>query len=100
MTLPQMNSSTGSTSSEDWLRASVQQFFSALNWEDHSPELQEIKLTALNETAVPLSLTLSVSQFFAAINWSGTTIAAPVPIQPPVPPPTDDLTLDDFSSLF
>lgn len=96
----QTNGSTEVAPSQDWLRSSVQQFFSGFNWDDHSPELQEIKLTALNDTAAPLSLTLSVSQFFAAMNWSGTTIAAPVPTQQPVAPPADDLTLDDFSSLF
>lgn len=95
----QNNGSTGS-SPDAWLRSSVQQFFTAINWDDQPLESQTSKATLFDNSDAPLSLTLSVSQFFAAINWSGTTIAASAPPQSVTPPPADDLTLDDFSSLF
>lgn len=97
VTLAQKNRSAESPS---WLRSSVLQFFAAINWDDHPLETQPVKLTALADSDAPLSLALSVSQFFTAINWDGTTIAAPTPSQDPTPPPANDLTLDDFSSLF
>jgi hypothetical protein len=87
-------------SSRSWQRSTVQTFFANFNWENHPPEVQEIKLQA-QTTQSPLSLTLSVSQFFAAINWDGNTIAAaPDTGLVALPPEADDLTLDDFSSLF
>ncbi|HEY9750350.1 MAG TPA: hypothetical protein V6C63_16825 [Allocoleopsis sp.] len=85
-----------------WLQSSVQAFFTSFNWEDQSPEVQELKLQALQGSNAPLSLTLSVHQFFGAINWEGAAAAAPVAVTTS-PPPTaiaNDLTLDDFSSLF
>jgi hypothetical protein len=85
-----------------WLQSSVREFFSACNWEDQPPEVQELKLTALQGSTEPLSLTLSVRQFFGAIAWDGNAVAAPPPAESPssASAPVDEFTLDDFSSLF
>jgi hypothetical protein len=102
--LPQKNCSKAIATKDSWLTTSVQTFFSGFNWENAPPEIQEIQQTAsVQATSGPLSLSLSVGQFFAAINWHGSEIAAPVAVeQPSIPQPAanDDLTLDDFSSLF
>jgi hypothetical protein len=98
LTPPQKNGSTPHAPSEAWLQASVQSFFASLNWDDNPPEVQQVRLATSNS---PLDLTLSVSQFFTAVNWDGSAIAAPTPIQAPISAPkANDLTLDDFSSLF
>ncbi|MBD2095347.1 hypothetical protein H6F90_09275 [Trichocoleus sp. FACHB-591] len=89
--------------SKSWLQSSVQAFFTGFNWEDQSAEVQELKLQGLQGTNTPLSLTLSVNQFFGAINWEGVAAAAPVAVLAPTSQPVsvaNDLTLDDFSSLF
>jgi hypothetical protein len=103
-TLTQNNGSKTTSKKDSWLTASVQTFFSGFNWEDAPPEVQEIQQTSAGQAITgPLSLTLSVSQFFAAINWDGAEIAAPVVIEQPAipqPPASEELTLDDFSSLF
>ena len=88
---------------QSWLQSSVQTFFTGFNWEDHSPEVQELKLQSLQGSNTPLSLTLSVNQFFGAINWEGVAAAAPVAVPASTSQPVsvaNDLTLDDFSSLF
>lgn len=87
---------------QPWLQSSVQTFFTGFNWENQSPEVQELKLQALQGSNTPLSLTLSVNQFFGAINWEGVAAAAPVVLTPPTSSVAvaNDLTLDDFSSLF
>lgn len=88
------------------LRQSVQSFFSQVNWDDHSPEVQEVRQTIATPNLGPISLTMSVSQFFAIVNWEGTEIAAPgLALEPftltsPETSPTDSLTLDDFFNLF
>ncbi len=85
-----------------WLQSSVQAFFTAVNWEDQPLEVQELKLTALQESGQPtLSLYMSVNRFFAAVNWDGSAIAAdPVLPELAAPQPQDSFTLDDFSGLF
>jgi len=97
MTLSTTNSSK--TTAESWLTSSVQAFFTGINWQDRSPAVQEIRLT-LQEAAELPNLTMSVNQFFAAINWENAAIAASpsVPASSTVAP--DELTLDDFSSMF
>lgn len=103
MTLPQTNGSRTVKSEAAWLTSSVQAFFSGVNWDDHSPEVQEAVRSSSHGSNTPLSLTLSVSQFFAAVNWDGVEIAAaPAAAAESAAPakPADDLTLDDFSSLF
>lgn len=85
-----------------WLQSSVQTFFTGFNWDNQSPEVQELKLQSLQGNNTPLSMTLNVNQFFGAINWEGAAAAAPVAVTTSAPPvaPANDLTLDDFSSLF
>lgn len=99
--LPHKNGSAAVAPADSWLLASVQKFFTGINWEDNPPEVQEIRMAAASEAgATSLNMTMSVCQFFAAVNWDGTEIAAaPAPVVEPVSKP-DDLTLDDFSSLF
>lgn len=83
-----------------WLQSSVQDFFSAFNWEDRPPE---IYASSSGQDSGELSLSLSVSQFFAAVSWEGRPAIA-APLLPDVSelesPPPNDLTLDDFFSLF
>jgi hypothetical protein len=82
----------------------VQTFFSEFNWEDTPPDIQAIKQAfSVEGNSGPLSFALSVSQFFAAINWDGSEIAAPIPVEPSSLAQyavNNDLTLDQFSSLF
>jgi hypothetical protein len=102
MTLPQKNGSVPAAPSDTWLQSSVQKFFSSFNWEDNTPEVQEIKLTS-QENSGPLSLTLSVNQFFAAVNWDGAAIAPATSAslsQPTSATLQEDLTLDGFSDFF
>jgi hypothetical protein len=100
--LAHTNGSKLYSKSDSWLQSSVQSFFTALNWEDSPPEVQEAKIASAQPgNTDPLSLTLSVSQFFAALNWDGTAIAAPiVSEQPTLQPAADNFTLDSFSDLF
>lgn len=83
-----------------WLQTSVQTFFGNFNWEDNPPEVQQVKLTTLQASTVPLNLSLSVSQFFAAFNWDGATIAAAISPPEPQPKAAIDVTVDDFFSQF
>jgi hypothetical protein len=94
-----------------WLQQTVQQFFSGFNWEDHPPEVQELRAASQADDAEPLSLTLTVSQFFGTINWEGNhAIATPTHSEltfienlSAIAVPNsndDDFTLDDFSDLF
>ncbi len=105
MSLTQTNGSKAGVS-PTWLQLSVQKFFTGINWDDNPPAVQEMKLSVSQpnnlNTDGPLSLSLSVSQFFATVNWDGVEIAAPVIPQAQImpPPKADELTLDDFSSLF
>jgi len=78
----------------------VQEFFSRVNWEDTSLEVQELKFHALQGFDTPLSLTLTVNQFFAAIPWDGVP-SAPQTLNPIESTSTEDgFTLDDFSNFF
>jgi hypothetical protein len=102
-TLLSTNGNAGMVQSQAWLHSSVQEFFTTVNWEDQLPEVQEIKLQALQGTDQSLKLTLSVSQFFGAIPWEGMMAAAPVPTSPPAleeVSESDSFTLDAFSDLF
>lgn len=94
-----------------WSRVSVRDFFSQVNWE-HDPEpIQEFKQASKQASvegqgrSESLSLTLTVSQFFTCIDWEGQGAIAPSAPLPLEPESTstqaeDDVTLDDFSSLF
>jgi hypothetical protein len=89
-----------------WSRLSVHDFFSQINWE-HDPEpIQKVKQASLEGRSEKLSLTLSVSQFFTCIDWEGhgaIAPSAPLPLEESESPSTqaqDEVTLEDFSSLF
>jgi hypothetical protein len=90
--------------SDPWLQSSVQQFFTAFNWENQTPQVQQIKLvTAPLGDSPPLSMTLSVSQFLGAFNWDGAEVAAAsTSLDDPLFSATadDGFTLDGFSDLF
>lgn len=100
LTLPQMNGSSVSKPAEQWLQSSVQDFFTAVNWDDHPPEIRASATTATDASSEPFSLEMSVSRFFASINWDGNAIAAPVPQEQPQAIRKNEFTLDDFSDLF
>ncbi|GAB4376106.1 MAG: hypothetical protein Kow00121_22700 [Elainellaceae cyanobacterium] len=85
-----------------WRQRTVQQFFTSVNWEDHSPEIQELRQSSSNGHR-SLSLDLKVSQFFNAIDWEGSTIATVPHYQESAAAQgsgADAFTLEDFSDLF
>lgn len=99
-------SAPASVSTTSWKRQSVQQFFTAFNWDNHPPEVQELKISAAQQGVYqPLSLALKVKDFFTAFNWDDSAIAA-APKSPETLPNSgngkadDDFTLDNFSDLF
>jgi hypothetical protein len=106
------NGSKPHVESHDWLQQTVRHFFNGFNWDDRSPEVQELRAVQATGDAEPLSLTLTVSQYFGAINWEGNqAIAQPVDheltfiedismIDIPDDSDDDGFTLDDFSGLF
>jgi len=95
------NGMNGSTPTpKPWLQQTVHQFFTAFNWEGHSPEVQELKLTSLQGSDAPLSLTLTVSQFLSAIAWDGNAIATTPTPAASTPSSNENFTLEDFSDLF
>lgn len=98
-TLVAIANSSSFMNPSNWLESPVQEFFSALNWEDLPPNIQQIGEVTPQYSDVTLSLNLSVSRFFAAINWEGAAIAAPVSA-PSETTSADSFTLDDFSDLF
>ena len=100
LTLPQTNGSKAITTTQAWQRESVRTFFTAVNWNDHTPAVQAIKLSLHEGSDRPLNLKMSVCQFFVTVNWEGIAIAAPTPVQSAPLPNRDDLTLDGFSGLF
>jgi hypothetical protein len=100
-----------------WLKSTVEEFFSSVNWDDRPIEVVTPKTLFDGDSTpdsaepsgspahVSLSLTMSVSEFFDAFPWDGQPIiAAPIPVQETSPddPPEDvnDVTLEDFSDLF
>lgn len=98
-TLTHVHANGSAKGMRPWLQTSVQQFFSGFNWDDRPVTMHSDAAPSIE----PLSLTMRVSQFFNAIPWEGSrAIAAPAPVEAPLPstPTADDLTLDDFSSLF
>jgi hypothetical protein len=95
------NGVNGSTPpSKPWLQQTVHQFFTTFNWEGHPPEVQELKLTALQGDDVSLSLTLTVSQFLSAIAWEGNAIATTPALATSTSSSNEDFTLENFSDLF
>lgn len=88
--------------SKEWLRRSVGEFFTAINWDLQPLEVQQIKQAAWQGSKEQLSQMLSVSQFFSCFAWEGKQVAAPVPdkSEPAAEEGSNEFTLDDFSSLF
>jgi hypothetical protein len=98
--LSQTNGFAAHADRQSWLQSSVQQFFTGVNWDDHSVEVQKIKLTGTGDTPIALSLTLSVGEFFSAVQWDGATIAPVATVEVPDAAPIEDLTLDNFFDQF
>lgn len=89
---------------EPWLQLTARQFFSGINWDDQTHEVQELNLSVSSENPGSLSLLLKVNQFFSAINWDGGVASpSPSPTTSSEPEQTDwarSFTLDNFSDLF
>lgn len=96
-TLPHTNGSSVYPS-RAWLKQTVQHFFNTVNWDDHPPEVQSLRLTGQDEPKT--SLLLTVNQFFSTINWEGDAASPPKPNSVWTAEATDTLTLEDFSDLF
>lgn len=96
-TLPQTNGSSA-YSSQAGLKQTVQQFFNAVNWENHSPQIQTLLAAAQGEPQS--SMLLTVSQFFSTINWDSDAAMAPSPNAVSASQANDIFTLEDFSDLF
>ncbi len=116
MTVPHTNGSAKGMQAL-WLRSTVEEFFSSVNWDDRPIEVVESKALLENALAstthsdvaegahLSLSLAMSVNAFFDAFPWEGQPmIAAPIPVHnTALKEPEDDvndITLDDFSGLF
>lgn len=98
------NSTNGSKpQSLHWKQKSVQTFFSTFNWDDHSPQVQELRLTASQKFSnQPLSLALKVSEFLGTVNWDGNAIANTSNLLKAftMESPSNTFTLEDLSDLF
>lgn len=99
---PASNAASGSDASQHWLEKSTRHFFSEINWDNQSQEVQQLRQAWVQDNAEPLSLTLSVHQFFAAIPWDGVAVFQLEPPSEPLfaAPESNSLTLEDFSDLF
>jgi hypothetical protein len=106
--LAEKNGSTSQVQPDPWKRQSIRQFFSAVNWDDHPPEIQQLRATLAAQPKAqlsrePMSMKLSVQQFFNAVNWEDAAIAETSTHMPPNRSPQNSggtFTLDDFSDLF
>jgi hypothetical protein len=108
--LAEKNGSTSQVQPDPWKRQSIRQFFSAVNWDDHPPEIQQLRATLAAQPKAqlsrePMSMKLSVQQFFNAVNWEDAAIAeAPAPSLSSINRSPQNsggtFTLDDFSDLF
>lgn len=104
LTVARKNGKSTITPIENWLKTPVREFFSGINWDMHSVEVQEIKRAVQQGSREPLALTLKVSQFFNCIPWDAEPAASPGASEelnaPSSVPASTDLTLEDFSDLF
>lgn len=94
--------SNGKIAPSQWLEQTVREFFTQVNWSDHTPEIQAIQLTTLEGSAPEISLQLTVSQFFNAIPWDGKAVAAPLAVDIVISPPSGSMefSVDDFADFF
>lgn len=102
-----LTATNGHSGSQPWLRETVQAFFEGVPWSG-MPTHQVAHAgtaSAASPGTTESPLTMTVGQFFEMMSWEGKpTIGVPIaPLEAPSPAtdaPSDDLTLDDFSSLF
>jgi hypothetical protein len=102
-----LTATNGHRGTQPWLRETVQAFFEGVPWSGMPTHQASSAGTAnaASQGTAESPLTLTVGQFFEMMSWEGKpTIGAPIaPLEAPSPAsdaPSDDLTLDDFSSLF
>lgn len=100
-----LSATNGHHSPHPWLRETVQAFFEGVNWTGFAPRPAASPGMARPGLATEDPLTMTVGQFFERVSWEGNpTIGVPIaPLEAPsadAESPADDLTLDDFSSLF
>lgn len=105
-TLLHTNGSTPHIDMDAWSTVSTRQFFSSVNWDDHPPEVQEVK-QKVRETESPseLGTDLTVGQFFSSVNWDDEAAVKPPAASDDflaelLDEPAKDFTLDEFSDLF
>ncbi len=86
-----------------WLRQSVQDFFTNLNWLG-SPLTVPVAAENGHAPQPHLNLTLTVAEFFQAVNWDGIPQVGVIPPanNSPISSDTSDLdvTIDDLMGLF
>lgn len=102
MTLVQKHGSKPYEPPPSWLQTPARQFFNSFNWDDASPQVQEVQQAIASGSSEPPNLKLSISEFFAATPWEGnaaSSIALPSAPNPPAAG-ANDFTLDSFSDLF
>ncbi|NJN85823.1 MAG: hypothetical protein HC881_05305 [Leptolyngbyaceae cyanobacterium SL_7_1] len=80
----------------------VDQFFSAIPWNDRTLKQHEADCQGTVALKGVLPLISTVNDFFAAVNWEGMAIASRPTISTvqPTPAKTNQFTLDQFSDLF
>ena len=90
-------------SDKAWLRQSVQDFFTNLNWLG-SPVTAHTPIENGHALQPHLNLTLTVAEFFQAVNWDGMPQVGVIPSanNSPISSETSDLdvTIDDLMGLF
>lgn len=95
-------SSNGHRPTAVWRTTTVQAFFTQIPWEG-APQGSPLGQPGADAASAPM-LQQTVGQFFQHFPWEGTPeIAAPmIPLSVQSPPANtnENLTLDDFSSLF
>lgn len=104
LTLPAMNrvsqiSGSSASPAANILQASVQTFFSGINWDGHLPSIGSSGLASGAMVDEPPNLEMSVTRFFATFSWEGHAIAASPVIKTPESE-QQEFTLDAFSDLF
>ncbi|MEB3289885.1 MAG: hypothetical protein VKI82_08215 [Leptolyngbya sp.] len=97
-----------SPAAQPWLRESVQTCFEGVNWSGLARRSAPSSTSATAASPVldaESLMALSVGQFFEMMSWEGKpNIGVPIaPLEAPAittDTASDDITLDDFSSLF